>query len=78
MQRIFENTSKVMVDNKNSNNLLNLPLDKLIQQAAIEANHPVVISPVPTPPKPSSNTLPRSNNAKDRNRENLRNRESRP
>lgn len=78
MQRIFENTSKVMVDNKNSNNLLNLPLDKLIQQAVVEANHPVVVSPAPTPAKPSANTLPRSNNAEDRNRENLRNRESRP
>ncbi len=67
-----------MVDNKNSNNLLNLPLDKLIQQAVVEANHPVVVSPAPTPAKPSANTLPRSNNAEDRNRENLRNRESRP
>ena len=34
MQQIFSSTSKVMVDSKNGNNLLNLPLDKLIAQAA--------------------------------------------
>ncbi|MET0265545.1 MAG: FtsH protease activity modulator HflK [Duganella sp.] len=34
MQQIFSSTSKVMVDSKNGNNLLYLPLDKLIAQAA--------------------------------------------
>ncbi|MET0322069.1 MAG: FtsH protease activity modulator HflK [Duganella sp.] len=34
MQEIFRSTSKVMVDSKNGNNLLYLPLDKLIAQAA--------------------------------------------
>ncbi|MFL9923487.1 FtsH protease activity modulator HflK [Herbaspirillum lusitanum] len=32
MQQIFANTTKVMVDSKNNNNMLYLPLDKLIQQ----------------------------------------------
>lgn len=32
MQQIFENTTKVMVDSKAGNNLLYLPLDKIIQQ----------------------------------------------
>jgi membrane protease subunit HflK len=34
MQQIFANTSKVYVDAKGNGNLLNLPLDKLMQQAA--------------------------------------------
>jgi membrane protease subunit HflK len=34
MQQIFASTSKVMVDTKSGSNLLYLPLDKLIQQAA--------------------------------------------
>lgn len=33
MQQIFSNTSKVYVDSRNGNNLLYLPLDKLMQQA---------------------------------------------
>ncbi|WP_194723029.1 FtsH protease activity modulator HflK [Noviherbaspirillum malthae] len=36
MQQIFSNTTKVMVDSKNGSNLLYLPLDKLISQAASE------------------------------------------
>jgi membrane protease subunit HflK len=34
MQQIFANTSKIIVDAKSSNNLLYLPLDKLIAQTA--------------------------------------------
>lgn len=34
MQQIFSSTTKVMVDAKNSNNLINLPLEKLIAQTA--------------------------------------------
>ncbi|MFT5534920.1 MAG: membrane protease subunit HflK, partial [Candidatus Paceibacteria bacterium] len=33
MQQIFTNTSKVMIDSKSGNNLLYLPLDKLISQS---------------------------------------------
>jgi membrane protease subunit HflK len=38
MQQIFSNTTKVMVDSRSANNLLYLPLDKLISQAAGEAS----------------------------------------
>ncbi|TAK90928.1 MAG: FtsH protease activity modulator HflK [Burkholderiaceae bacterium] len=39
MQKVFESTTKVMVDSRAGSNLLYLPLDKLIQQtAAQEAN----------------------------------------
>lgn len=34
MQQMFANTSKVLIDTKGSNNMLYLPLDKIIQQAA--------------------------------------------
>lgn len=37
MQTILSNSTKVMVDSKNNANLLNLPLDKLMAQAAAEA-----------------------------------------
>ena len=37
MQQIFSNTTKVMVDSKSGNNLLYLPLDKLIQQTGNES-----------------------------------------
>jgi membrane protease subunit HflK len=41
MQKIFENTSKVMIDAKSGSNLLYLPLDKLIQQTGADvANRP--------------------------------------
>lgn len=38
MQQIFSSTTKVMVDSRSANNLLYLPLDKLISQAAGEAS----------------------------------------
>ncbi len=41
MQQIFTNTSKVFVDSKAGSNLLYLPLDRLLQQAAaVEASRP--------------------------------------
>ncbi len=46
MQQVLSNTSKIMVDQKNGNNLLYLPLDKLIQMtgASPAAPSPVVQS----------------------------------
>lgn len=38
MQQIFSSVTKVMVDSKSNNNLLYLPLDKLISQSATAAN----------------------------------------
>ncbi len=53
MQTVFNNASKVLVDSKNGNNLLSLPLDKLIAQtvasetakAAAAAPQQVVVTP---------------------------------
>src|SRR5450830_749930 len=58
MQQIFTNTTKVMVDAKSGNNLLYLPLDKLIQQtdsanatnAAKPATAPAAAATTPTLP----------------------------
>jgi membrane protease subunit HflK len=37
LQQVYANTSKVMLDAKGSGNLLYLPLDKLMQAAAVTA-----------------------------------------
>jgi membrane protease subunit HflK len=55
MQQIFSNTTKVMVDAKSGNNLLYLPLDKLIQQsdsaaATKPATAAATTTPAATPP----------------------------
>jgi hypothetical protein len=34
MQKLFQNNSKVLVDVNNSNNLLYLPIDKILQAKA--------------------------------------------
>ena len=50
MQQVMQSTSKVVVDQKGGNNLLYLPLDKLIQAGAItNIAAPVDASPRPAP-----------------------------
>ncbi|MEI2416130.1 FtsH protease activity modulator HflK [Orrella sp. JC864] len=51
MQQVFQNASKVMVDTQNNNNMIYLPLDKIIEQTARDGNKPAAGSP---PPGPSS------------------------
>jgi modulator of FtsH protease HflK len=51
MQQIMTNTSKVMIDAKSGNNLLYLPLDKLMQQAGAEPSTGARASEaIPLPP----------------------------
>ncbi|WP_394777703.1 FtsH protease activity modulator HflK [Undibacterium sp.] len=52
MQQIFSNTTKLMVDTKNANNMIYLPLDKLISQT-----DPAKAAPTPAPVLPSSSQL---------------------
>jgi membrane protease subunit HflK len=61
MQQIFSNTTKVMVDSRNNNNLIYLPLDKLISQTGqppvvagdgAAARSPVSGTAVAPPPDP--------------------------
>lgn len=51
MQQIFNNTSKVMVDTKNSNPLLYMPLEKLLDKSnqAIPTNGQTVAEPLASP-----------------------------
>lgn len=48
MQEMFSSASKVMVDTKNNNNMLFLPLDKMMQQSAQDAAKPSTGSVNPT------------------------------
>jgi membrane protease subunit HflK len=48
MQQVYSNVSKVMVDSRNGSNLLYLPLDKLMQQAAAVAAPGAAPTPAPT------------------------------
>ncbi len=72
MQSILGNSSKVLVDQKAGNNLLYLPLDKLMQQngaAAAEAASP------PVPRTPGSDPAPPASADAARTRDSLRSRE---
>ncbi len=55
MQQMLSNSSKVLVDQKNGNSLLYLPLDKLIQQSASAA--PSVATEAPRAPAAPAPTL---------------------
>ena len=87
MQQIFSSASKVMVDTKTGNNLLYLPLDKLIAQAAAtdaqaaaaRAAAQAAASPPPVATLPSDvmPTVEVSRQRDPRSREALRDRESR-
>ncbi len=48
MQQIFSSTTKVMVDTKSNNNMIYLPLDKLIAQTAAEASAGVPVQAAPS------------------------------
>ncbi len=56
MQQVFSNTTKVLVDSRNSNQLLYLPFDKLMQQVTQDAlaqrTPPAAIRPRPNPRRP--------------------------
>ena len=84
IQQVYANTSKVMVDAKGGGNLLYLPLDKLMQGAAVAAaaqdagsGTPAAVSPASTPA--ASGAVPpqleQSMQGDARSRDNLRSRE---
>ncbi|OGI41792.1 MAG: HflK protein [Candidatus Muproteobacteria bacterium RBG_16_64_11] len=50
MERVFSNTTKILVDQKAGNNILYLPLDKLVSQGATRTAGPVnTLQPLPEP-----------------------------
>ena len=83
MQQIFSSASKVMVDAKSGSNLLYLPLDKLIAQAAANdaavgsKSGPVMMTPATPPPQEIMQTAEQVRQRDNRSRENSRDRESR-
>ena len=64
MQSVLGNTSKVIVDQKGSGNLLYMPLDKLMQQGAAavaqDAQQPPRAAAPPTPEPPPQAEPPRT------------------
>jgi membrane protease subunit HflK len=65
MQQVFSNTSKVLIDSRgNGNNLLYLPLDRLVQQAAADAR-PAAAPVAPSADAPSAPTAPSSAGTRD-------------
>jgi membrane protease subunit HflK len=68
MQQVFANTTKVMVDSRNSNQLLYLPFDKLMQQVTQDSMAPRSATVTPAPELAPSATEART-------RDSLRSRE---
>ena len=82
MQQIFSNTTKLMVDSRSSNNLMYLPLDKLLSQSAADAAARSPASAPSTAPAPTVEPaptleLPRANDARSRESRMSRDRETR-
>ena len=82
MQQIFSNTTKLMVDSRSSNNLMYLPLDKLISQSAADsaarsAAPAQGTAPAPTVEPAPTIELPRANDARSRESRMSRDRETR-
>jgi membrane protease subunit HflK len=76
MQQVLANSSKVVVDQKNGNNLLYLPLDKIMQLSA-GANPPVGDAPTKAVPETALPT-PAPAEVTPRSRDAFRNREREP
>src|SRR3546814_4231289 len=74
MQQIFSRASKVMVDTKNNNNMLYLPLDKIMQQAARDVPVKPTALPgasqptVPQPPARSTGASSSGNHGSSNNK----------
>ena len=68
MQQIFASTTKVMIDTKSNNNMIYLPLDKLIAQTAAESA--AGTQNAPQAPSPLNDVLaPESSRPEPRNRD---------
>ncbi len=76
MQQIYSTVSKVLIDPRSGTNLLSLPVDRLIQQAAAAPAPPVAVTPAPSDTTPSP-TLPASVDARSRDNQRGRDREGR-
>ena len=60
MREVYSNITKVMIDAHNNSSLLNLPLDRLLQQAAAAPAAPgagAATAPAPSEAPPASNSV---------------------
>ncbi|HSC64852.1 MAG TPA: FtsH protease activity modulator HflK [Caldimonas sp.] len=73
MREVYSNITKVMIDARNNSSLLNLPLDKLLQQAAAAPAAPA--TGAAAAPAAASEAPPPSNSVDVRSRENQRGRD---
>lgn len=75
MQQVYSNVTKVLVDSRQGNSLLYLPLDKLMQQAGSQpadsgsVPSPAATAPVSTPPPPAANDARARDSSRTRDRE---------
>jgi len=69
MEQVLSSTTKILVDQKGGNNILYLPLDKLIPRAAAATGPVGTLQPLP---EPSDSTTPAG--LRDRVRDNMRDR----
>jgi membrane protease subunit HflK len=70
MQQVFSNVTKVMVDSKSGNNLISLPLDKLVSQAAAnEVSKPQSVSTGTTAASTDNNSESIRRESRSRDRE---------
>ena len=75
MQQVYSNVTKVLVDSRQGNSLLYLPLDKLMQQAGSQpadsggAPSPAATAPVSTPPPAAANDARARDSSRTRDRE---------
>ena len=76
MQSVLGNSSKVLIDQKSGANLLNLPLDKLLQQGAAGAAA-TANDAASTPPRAATTPEPTVSTDSSRTRDGLRSREGR-
>ena len=77
MQSVLGNSSKLLIDQKNGANLLNLPLDKLLQQGAAASVTAPAGEATATPPRASVTPDQTGGTDTSRSRDALRNREGR-
>ena len=54
MQQILGNTSKVLIDQKGGNNLIYLPLDRIMQMSGAAPSKDTAAKPPEAPPEPST------------------------
>jgi membrane protease subunit HflK len=66
MEKVYSNTSKVMVDVEGGNNMMYLPLDKIIQQQNTTNNSNTAVKSYAPVSQQSNNTAPSSSGRADR------------